>query len=184
MVCEAAGFRPRKPEQAQLARETFDGWTADGIDPEETIVPTIRALIAKSGDDPTSSLARFDRHIRHAHARRAAAPRTRAPPPAPPSPAPVDDDPRFEQIREDLRRDVGPRTYDGWLKPIHFSAENSTLAVTLPSQFMRDWVHTHFGERLALEATRHGFTRCEIRAALPMQYTKPGRASSETGEAT
>ncbi|MGQ0558685.1 MAG: chromosomal replication initiator protein DnaA [Sphingosinicella sp.] len=59
----------------------------------------------------------------------------------------------WETIRTSLRRDCGARTFDGWLRPIAlggFDAESGTLRLDLPSQFMADWVHTHYSERLAL----------------------------------
>lgn len=59
----------------------------------------------------------------------------------------------WEAIRVGLKRDCGARTFDGWLRPIrlgHFDAETATLRLDLPSQFMADWVQTHFAERLAL----------------------------------
>jgi chromosomal replication initiator protein len=59
----------------------------------------------------------------------------------------------WESIRTGLRRDCGARTFDGWLRPIalgNFDADTGTLRLELPSQFMADWVQTHFAERLAL----------------------------------
>ena len=59
----------------------------------------------------------------------------------------------WESIRAGLRRDCGARTFDGWLRSIAlggFDAEAGTLRLELPSQFMADWVQTHFAERLAL----------------------------------
>ncbi|HKT15002.1 MAG TPA: chromosomal replication initiator protein DnaA [Allosphingosinicella sp.] len=59
----------------------------------------------------------------------------------------------WEVIRAGLRRDCGARTFDGWLRPItlgRFDADTATLQLELPSQFMADWVQTHFAERLAL----------------------------------
>ena len=59
----------------------------------------------------------------------------------------------WEAIRANLRRDCGARTFDGWLRPIalgDFDAESGTLRLQLPSQFMADWVQTHFAERLTL----------------------------------
>ncbi|MGE0178453.1 MAG: chromosomal replication initiator protein DnaA [Sphingomonas sp.] len=71
-------------------------------------------------------------------------------------PVPVNPDPVadvWEAIRSDLRRDCGARTFDGWLRPIAlggFDVESGALHLELPSQFMADWVQTHFAERLAL----------------------------------
>jgi chromosomal replication initiator protein len=59
----------------------------------------------------------------------------------------------WETIRAGLRRDCGARTFDGWLRPIalgNFDSDSLTLRLELPSQFMADWVQTHFAERLAL----------------------------------
>ncbi|TXC64347.1 chromosomal replication initiator protein DnaA [Sphingosinicella ginsenosidimutans] len=59
----------------------------------------------------------------------------------------------WESIRAGLRRDCGARTFDGWLRPIAlggFDADAGVLRLELPSQFMADWVQTHFAERLAL----------------------------------
>lgn len=56
-------------------------------------------------------------------------------------------------IRDGLRRDCGARTFDGWLKPAElgdFDADTGTLDLVLPSQFMADWVRSHFAERLML----------------------------------
>ncbi|HEV2817667.1 MAG TPA: chromosomal replication initiator protein DnaA [Allosphingosinicella sp.] len=59
----------------------------------------------------------------------------------------------WESIRANLRRDCGARTFDGWLRPIAlggFDPDSGALRLQLPSQFMADWVQTHFAERLAL----------------------------------
>jgi len=59
----------------------------------------------------------------------------------------------WESIRTGLRRDLGVRTFDGWLKPAtlgQLDPDTGTLEVVMPSQFMADWVRSHFGERLAL----------------------------------
>jgi chromosomal replication initiator protein len=56
-------------------------------------------------------------------------------------------------IRAGLRRDLGARTFDGWLKPAELGAidiESGELDIVMPSQFMADWVRSHFGDRLAL----------------------------------
>lgn len=59
----------------------------------------------------------------------------------------------WETIRAGLRRDCGARTFDGWLKPAElgsFDPDTGTLDIVMPSQFMADWVHSHFAERLVL----------------------------------
>jgi chromosomal replication initiator protein len=59
----------------------------------------------------------------------------------------------WELIRSGLRRDCGARTFDGWLRPIAlggFCPLAGQVQLELPSQFMADWVRTHFADRLAL----------------------------------
>ena len=59
----------------------------------------------------------------------------------------------WESIRTGIRRDLGARTFDGWLKPAelgNFEPDSGSLDIVMPSQFMADWVRSHFGERLAL----------------------------------
>ena len=59
----------------------------------------------------------------------------------------------WEHIRSGLRRDCGARTFDGWLRPIRlggFDEQTGVLRLELPSQFMADWVQTHFADRLSL----------------------------------
>ena len=62
-------------------------------------------------------------------------------------------DAAWESIRSGLRRDLGARTFDGWLKPAElgsFEPDTGALDIVMPSQFMADWVRSHFGERLTL----------------------------------
>ena len=62
-------------------------------------------------------------------------------------------DAAWDSIRTGLRRDLGARTFDGWLKPAQLGSldpDTGTLELLMPSQFMADWVRSHFGERLAL----------------------------------
>ncbi|QIL02163.1 chromosomal replication initiator protein DnaA [Sphingomonas sinipercae] len=59
----------------------------------------------------------------------------------------------WESIRSGLRRDLGARTFDGWLKPAQLGTldpDSGALDLLMPSQFMADWVRSHFGERLTL----------------------------------
>ena len=59
----------------------------------------------------------------------------------------------WESIRTGLRRDLGARTFDGWLKPAglgEFDPDTGALELVMPSPFMADWVRSHFGDRLAL----------------------------------
>jgi len=59
-------------------------------------------------------------------------------------------------IRASLRKSVGPRTFDGWLKPLTLGTldpESGTLSLRATSSFTADWVDTHFRDHL-LQAWR------------------------------
>ena len=59
----------------------------------------------------------------------------------------------WPRVAEGLRRDLGARTFDHWLKPVRF-ADYCTLSavVTLEtaSRFSANWINDRFGERLLL----------------------------------
>ena len=70
----------------------------------------------------------------------------------------------WETIRTALRRSIGPRTFDGWLKPLTVGdcdLAEGTLTLVAPSDFMANWVNTHFvdhlvqGWRALLPQVRH-----------------------------
>jgi hypothetical protein len=54
-------------------------------------------------------------------------------------------------VRAELRRECGARTYDGWLKPTAFAIDGRTVTISGTSEFMVDWIRTHFADRLALK---------------------------------
>ncbi|MDZ3830604.1 MAG: chromosomal replication initiator protein DnaA [Sphingopyxis sp.] len=64
----------------------------------------------------------------------------------------------WPRVAEGLRRDLGARTFDHWLKPVRF-ADYCTLSgvVTLEtaSRFSANWINERFGERLALAWRQH-----------------------------
>ena len=57
------------------------------------------------------------------------------------------------QVRAAMRRDVGARGYDQWLKPaalIGYCEVDGVVRLALPSAFMASWVSSHYVERLTL----------------------------------
>src|SRR5215217_2444193 len=97
----------------------------------------------------------------------------------------------WELIRSSLRRDCGARTFDGWLRPIalgSFDPDSATLRLELPSQFMADWVQTHFSERLtmawratlpAVRNVRIGVGAAAPRTASIVEIPAPAETSSK-----
>lgn len=54
-------------------------------------------------------------------------------------------------VRETLRRTIGARTFDGWIKPLvftDFDPADGTVRLNAPSGFMANWVDTHFRDHL------------------------------------
>lgn len=62
----------------------------------------------------------------------------------------------WNAVRSGLRRTIGARTFDGWLKPLNlsgFDRAHGELRLAAPSSFMANWVETHFHDHL-LQAWR------------------------------
>ncbi len=57
----------------------------------------------------------------------------------------------WQSVRDDLRKTIGARNFDHWLKPVAFAGfchEDQMIRLALPSEFMASWVRSHHGERL------------------------------------
>lgn len=111
-VCQAAGYVPTGLSAQIKAMDHVKAWRSAQIDFALVVLPTIRAVIADSSD-PTSSLARFDKRIRHEHARATGNPVDYRPP-KPPDPPQLqfDGEPACAQaIRAELLSALGPMTY-------------------------------------------------------------------------
>ncbi len=57
----------------------------------------------------------------------------------------------WSAIRAGLRADVGARTFDHWLKPLElvgFRDDDQAIRLALPSEFMANWVSSHYTDRL------------------------------------
>lgn len=90
------------------------------------------------------------------------------------------------EIRKALRQSVGARSFDHWLKPVSFAgwkAEDGTIRLSLPSEFMASWVRTHHGERLtqAWKAINPHVrsVRIEVTGETPERYEALAETSAE-----
>ena len=63
----------------------------------------------------------------------------------------------WARIRASLRESAGTRLFDQWLKPIELvpGSGGDAVRLALPSQFMADWVRSHYADRLLLEFRSH-----------------------------
>lgn len=78
-------------------------------------------------------------------------------------------------VRDMLRRSLGARSFDGWLKPLGlegFESEQGAVTLAAPSDFMANWVSTHFSDQL-LHAWRAVLPHVsEIRIAARSEATR------------
>ncbi len=55
----------------------------------------------------------------------------------------------WRKVRARLRSEYGEATYNSWLKPLSITdAGENGVTLGVPTRFMRDWVATHYGERI------------------------------------
>ncbi|WP_395019327.1 chromosomal replication initiator protein DnaA [Dongia sp.] len=56
---------------------------------------------------------------------------------------------QWARVRGRLRQEFGEATFRSWLKPLTLAGRRGAdLRVAVPSRFMRDWVATHYADRL------------------------------------
>ena len=56
---------------------------------------------------------------------------------------------QWARIRGRLRGELGEAAYKSWLKPLTLmGAGNGVVRISVSTNFMRDWVSNHYGERL------------------------------------
>lgn len=55
----------------------------------------------------------------------------------------------WEQVHDSLRSEFGEAVFRSWLKPMQLQAfYQGTLEVSVPTRFMRDWIGSHYHERI------------------------------------
>ena len=56
---------------------------------------------------------------------------------------------QWARVRGLLRSEVGDASYRSWLKPLTLvSVTDGTIKIAVPTRFMRDWVVSHYGDRI------------------------------------
>ncbi|MFN7113895.1 MAG: chromosomal replication initiator protein DnaA [Alphaproteobacteria bacterium] len=78
----------------------------------------------------------------------------------------------FESVKAALKSDIGETAFRSWILPLEARAfDAGALDIRVPTRFIRDWVRTHYGDRLAKLCAMHiaGCTRIDysIAAAKP-----------------
>ncbi len=55
----------------------------------------------------------------------------------------------WKQIHKEMREEFGEAIFRSWLKPLVLRAYyHGTMEVSVPTRFMRDWIQTHYAERI------------------------------------
>ncbi len=55
----------------------------------------------------------------------------------------------WKKTHNDMRGEFGEAIFRSWLKPLTLQAfYHGTMEVSVPTRFMRDWIQTHYGERI------------------------------------
>jgi chromosomal replication initiator protein len=58
---------------------------------------------------------------------------------------------QWARVRGRLRQEFGEATYRSWLKPLTLAGRRGAdLRVSVPTRFIRDWVDTHYADRLRM----------------------------------
>ena len=56
---------------------------------------------------------------------------------------------QWARVRARLRTEYGEAAFKNWLKPLTLVAlEGGEARLAVPTRFMRDWVRSHYGDRL------------------------------------
>lgn len=62
----------------------------------------------------------------------------------------------FEQVKGLLRKEYGDTIFRTWLHPVQFTSfESGVLNLSVPTRFIRDWIRTHYADRLRVLWSQH-----------------------------
>jgi chromosomal replication initiator protein len=89
---------------------------------------------------------------------------------------------RFTQVKSLLQKEFGDTAYRSWILPIEpQSLEGGTLSLSVPTRFIRDWVKSHYADRIrSLWAQHFGpLARVDISVSGKAPAQKPASAPYE-----
>ncbi|MCK5374870.1 MAG: hypothetical protein KAJ40_06255, partial [Alphaproteobacteria bacterium] len=56
----------------------------------------------------------------------------------------------WTNVHSDMREEFGEAVFRSWLKPLTLQAcYHGSLEVSVPTRFMRDWIQTHYAQRIS-----------------------------------
>lgn len=86
---------------------------------------------------------------------------------------------RFDDIKSRLRAEIGDTAFRTWVQPVEaVSYRGGTLEIAAPTRFIRDWVRTHYADRIRALFAQHynGCTRVECTVEAKTAAPAPQRA--------
>ncbi len=104
----------------------------------------------------------------------------------------------WARVRDRLKQDVGEVEYRTWLRQMALaSLDGDEITITLPTRFLRDWVRSHYGDKLSqfwqaenpavrqveLRVSSRGAAPPPLAESLSVADTEPRTAETRTAEA-
>ncbi|HVY99466.1 MAG TPA: chromosomal replication initiator protein DnaA [Dongiaceae bacterium] len=91
---------------------------------------------------------------------------------------------QWARVRGRLRAEFGEATFRSWLKPLTLAGRRGPdLRVAVPSRFMRDWVATHYADRLKTLWTNEDPEIRSVEVIVDATQTEAASAAEEAPEA-
>ncbi len=90
---------------------------------------------------------------------------------------------QWARIRGRLRGELGEAAYKSWLKPLTLKgAANGVVRISVSTNFMRDWVSNHYGERLGALWSEENSNVREVRLTVEARRApEPARPGQRPG---
>lgn len=93
---------------------------------------------------------------------------------------------QWQRVRDHLRSEFGDAAFHSWLKPLNLaSVENGRVTIAVPTRFLRDWVMSHYADRIRVlwSGENPDIRRVEIAVEPRAQRAGGGEAVAASGVA-
>ncbi|MFP4386035.1 MAG: chromosomal replication initiator protein DnaA [Alphaproteobacteria bacterium] len=94
----------------------------------------------------------------------------------------------WSEVHADMRQEFGEAVFRSWLKPLTLRAYyHGTMEVSVPTRFMRDWIQTHYAQRISAMCSEKNseIKRVQIvvvqNAIIDDAFSKPDNSSAVSG---
>ncbi len=102
---------------------------------------------------------------------------------------PSSSDQAWTDVRASLHKEFGAAAFNSWIAPLAFVEANAgTLSLSAPSRFTRDWVKTHYADRIRQLWNQHGAAVARVDIAIGataagVPAEAPANANVDAGDA-